>query len=184
MIVSILNTIISLVMSAVCVFASPLHLWTKADYTPRDPENVRVTFATMSDVHLDDTYIRKTILELGLKDLDKSQYKPDALIFMGDNTDHGYLEQYKAFADAVSKYDTAGRLHMMLGNHDTWTEDYGTILTQKYYKDFYKQITGYEVDEVYSSMVINGYHFITLSSEGDKTPAYISQQQLDWLEMR
>lgn len=182
MIASILNAIISIVMSVVCAFASPLNLWTKADLTPVDPGNVRVTFATMSDVHLDDTYLRKTILELGLKDFESSDYKPDALILMGDNTDHGFLEQYEYLADIFSKYDPAGRIHMMLGNHDTWTEDRGTILAHRYYKQYYKQITGYEVDEVYSSMVINGYHFITLSSEENMTPAYISQKQLDWLE--
>lgn len=182
MIVSILNAIISIFMSAVCIVAAPFHLWAKADYTPVDSKKVKLTFATMSDVHLDDTYLRKTILELGLKDLDNSKYKPDALIFMGDNTDHGYLEQYKAFADAVSKYDVAKRIHMMLGNHDTWTEDTGTILAHRYYKHYYEKVTGNSIDNVYSSMTINGYHLITISSEADWTYAVISDEQIRWLE--
>lgn len=182
MIVSTLNTIISVVMSVVCLVTFPLNLWKKADYTPVDPDNAKLVFATMSDIHLDGTKLRNMIFQLGLKDLEKSAYRPDALLLMGDNTDHGYPEQYEDLSDALSKYDVADRLHLMLGNHDTWTEDRGATLAQKYYKDYYKKITGCTVDEVYSSMEINGYHFITLGSEMNMTPAYISPEQLSWLE--
>lgn len=180
MIISILKVIISLVMSLVCAVTSPFALWTKSDYTPKDPDNVKLTFATMSDVHLDDTLLRKSMLMLGLDDLEKSSYRPDALILMGDNTDHGFLEQYEILEDAMSKYDVAGRVHLMLGNHDTWTEDKGSILAHRYYKEYYERITGNRIDKVYSSMVINGYHFITLSSEEDWTYAVISDEQLAW----
>lgn len=169
-------------MSLICAVASPLHLWTKADYTPKDPGSVRLTFATMSDIHLDDTYLRKSMLMLGFDDLEKSNYRPDALVLMGDNTDHGFLEQYKALEDAVGRYDVADNIHMIMGNHDTWTEDKGFILAERYYKEYYEKITGNHIDKVYSSTVINGYHFITISSEEDWTYAVISDEQIAWFE--
>lgn len=182
MLVSILNVIISVVMSLVCSVTAPLHLWTNSDYTPLHPGKERLTFATMSDIHLDDSYLRKLMFELGLKDLDNSIPKPDLLCLLGDNTDHGYVSQYESLVESLSKYNVANDISLVLGNHDTWSEDIGATLSHKIYKDFYKKITGREIDEVYFSMTVKGYHFIHISSEEYFTHAVVSDEQIQWLD--
>ena len=182
MFVTIAKSIISVFISLACVFATPLNLWTKSDYTPKDPENVKLTFATMSDIHMTDSSFIRFLFELGLKDLSDSEYKLDALCLLGDNTDSGYIEQYKNLDKAFSKYDSAKNIILNVGNHDTWTENYGGELAHKLFKEYYSKFTGKEINNVYFTNEINGYHFISISSEKNQTYAIISDEQIQWLD--
>ena len=182
MLVAFLKFIISVFMAVACTATAPFSLWTRSDYTPLDKENVKLTFATMSDIHLTDSSFRRMMLELGLADLNDSEYMLDALCLVGDNTDHGYIEQYENLKMAFSKYTPAKTINMVMGNHDTWTEDDGTKLAHEYYYKYNKEITGVDTDNVYFSRTINGYHIINICSEMDYTSAYISDEQLSWLD--
>ena len=51
----------------------------KTAFVPKDAENVRLAFATMSDTHITDSVARKFMLELGLSDMHNAQYPLDAI---------------------------------------------------------------------------------------------------------
>ena len=182
MLVSLCDFLISVLMTFLCTVTAPLNIWTRTDYTPIDKDNCKLSFATMSDVHMDSSILRKLNLELGIKDLNDSQYKLDALVFTGDFTDHGYLEHYKALKEVMSKYTPAKNIIMTMGNHDTWTEKMGRILADKYFYEFQKEITGRDLDNYYYSTTVNGYHFICICSESYTTDGYISEKQIEWLD--
>ncbi len=144
-------------------------------------EDCKASIAVISDLHLKDNFIRQGMLELGLADMANAADKLDAVAFCGDITDHGYIEMWDCFADAVGKYDLADQLIIVEGNHDTWGPDRDNLDTVKQtFIDYNKKIAGRDVSEVYYSTNVNGYPVIVLGSEDDGTNAYISQTQLDW----
>ncbi len=184
--IAVIKTIISVFMAVTCFFTSAFFGKYAGKIKPVDEENVRLSFATMSDSHLTDSAIRAGMLELGFYDLQNAEKQLDALVFVGDNTDHGYLEQYELFKKTIAKYTPARELLMAVGNHDTWTEDENgeddVVLTKEYFLKYVKDITGREISELYYTTEINGYTFIVLGSESTHTDAYISPQQIAWLE--
>lgn len=174
--------ILLLITCVAVLIPSPLTGKMSRALTPADADNVKVTFATLSDIHLTDSVFRQGILELGLQDFDKAKTKLDAVVFCGDNTDHGYKEQYDRLADSISKYDLAKNILFANGNHDTWTQEGTYDLAGTYFKYYASQITGREIEHEYYSTVINGYTFIVMGSQWRMTNAYFFDEQLEWLE--
>lgn len=157
-----------------------------ADYAPVDEENCRLNFAAISDIHIENRFLRKFMLELGLYDMENAEYPLDALVLTGDNTNHGNTDQYEALKEVFAKYNPAREIIMAVGNHDTWNNEDDADNRFPASKDLFikysKEITNRDLDNVYYSTVINGYTFIVMSSESDHTAAYISPEQLVWLE--
>lgn len=181
MFLSIVKKILLIISCVSVAFASPMSVKSSRSLTPSDPENVKLNFATLSDIHLTDSFFRQAILELGLKDFANAKTKLDAVAFCGDNTDGGEKAQYDRLLRAVSKYDVADNILFANGNHDTWTEEGTYGLAKTYFTYYASQITGMDIQNEYYSTKINGYTFIVLGSQWRLTAAYFTDEQLDWL---
>ncbi len=180
-----IKSVLSLLTSFACFISSPIFGNFAAGYEPLK-DDCNINFAVISDVHMTDESARRDILELGLYDMDKAEDKLDALVMSGDMTDHGNSYQYAALAEAFSKYQPADNIVMAIGNHDTWNDEiddeHEFSQSKKLFIEYNKTIANRDVDNVYYSTVINGYTFIMMGSEESHTDAYISDEQLAWLD--
>ena len=180
---------VSVLMSLVMLVSTPVSLLTGKRTEKAAPENdgCRMSLAAISDIHLRGNFklIFQGMLELGLNDMATAKEPYDAAAFVGDITDHGYIDQWDVFADAVSKYDVAKKTFVVVGNHDTWgpnrddfndPEDGVKVTFEKYNK----LVSGREITEMYYSDTVNGYPVIVLGSEEDHVCAYLSDAQLEW----
>lgn len=179
--VAVVKRIITVFVSVACLISSPVFGYKNPELTPIKEDLTKLTFATLSDIHLKDNFIRQSILELGLKDFDGAKTKLDALLLCGDNTDGGQEKEYERLYASLSKYDTAKNVLISNGNHDTWTEDGTYNLAKTYFLEYASKITGMKIENEYYMKKINGYTFIVMGSQWRRTAAYFSQEQLDWL---
>lgn len=185
----ILAKAVSVLLSVVMLLSTPLNhiLGKKTEKIARAEENCRLSFAAISDIHLDESFsfISDGMLELGLMDMEKAAERLDAVVFDGDITNHGYFEQWDIFANSVGNHDIADNLLIVTGNHDTWgpnRDDFNNPVdgVKPTFCKYNKSIAGRDISEMYYSEIINGYYFIVLGSEEDHTCAYISDTQLEW----
>ncbi len=177
-----IKKLLLILLSLISVVASPVAGDFMAAFAPVDAETVRLDFAAIADVHMTDEDVRSEMLRLGLYDMENAAYPLDALVFAGDNTDHGYLEQYDLLYGTMSQYTPAKNIIIGEGNHDTWTESEGYNLARDYFIEYTNKITGLGIENVYYTTEVNNYHFVVLGSEDSRTSAYISDEQLVWLE--
>ena len=171
-------------MAITTVISFPVAGNISAEFAPQDKENVKLTFAAISDVHMKDSATRSFMLELGLSDMENAAYPLDGLVIAGDITDHAYEEQWQKTAEVFAKYTPAKNIVLAVGNHDTWGSDDDRFEPSK--ERFVKyggQIMNRELEKTYYSTKINGYTFVVMSSEDDGTNAYISDEQLSWLDV-
>lgn len=129
-------------------------------------------FIVTSDTHVstvtDTTAARLAqLLRSSYAYAEKQEYKDvDALVVVGDLTNYGQVSEYKAFktvVDANINEDT--KLITVMGNH----EFYGG--TEKEYEE--------NIDaELNKHVVIDGYHFIGISTKGEGDYS----EDLEWLE--
>lgn len=145
-------------------------------------DDCKLFFASISDIHMTDDALRSMMLEFGLSDMENFDHTLDALVCSGDLTDHGEKEEWDNLEKTFSKYNPAENIILAQGNHDTWTEDDKYDLAKKYFIEYNEKISDRKIEHEYYSTKINGYSFIVLGSETDRTSAYISEEQLEWLE--
>ncbi len=149
-------------------------------------EDCLLNFAVISDIHMTDETARRDILKLGLLDMQSFSEPFDALVLAGDMTDHANRPQYEMLAEAFEGTEPAEKIIMALGNHDTWNDEVneknGYPQSKKLFIEYNKKIADRKVSNVYYSTKVNGYTFIVMGSEADRTDAYISKKQLTWLE--
>ncbi len=180
-----LKTFLSVLMSILC-FATSLIFGDFAAGYETEKDDCLMKFAVISDVHMTDETARRDILELGLYDMQNAEDKLDALVLSGDMTERARSEQYAMLAEAFSKYIPADNVIMAVGNHDTWNneveDEFEFAESEKNFIEYNKIIANRELDKVYYSTEVNGYTFIMLSSEDTHTDAYISDEQLSWLD--
>ncbi len=180
-----LKSFLSVLMSIICFFTSLIFGDFAAGYEPTR-EDSALRFAVISDIHMTDETARRDMLKLGLYDMENAENKLDALVLSGDMTDHARSEEYKMLAAAFADYTPADNIIMAVGNHDTWNnetdDDNRFPASEKLFLEYNKVIANRELDKVYYSTQVNGYTFIVMSSEGDSTDAYISDEQLAWLD--
>ena len=179
--VLIAQKILSLITPLLMLISWPVFGNFKADSVPVNAEECNLNFAVISDTHVKDEFWRQFMVELGLSGMEKSDSRLDALVVSGDLTDHGEYDEWSALAESFSKYDPADEIILGCGNHDTWTDE-SFDKAKEYFIEFNKTIADREINEMYYSTKINGYTFVVLGSETDRTAAYFSQEQLDWLE--
>lgn len=180
---------VSALLSVVMTVCAPLGMLTGTRHASiaRAKEGCRVSFAAISDTHLRGNFkpIFQGMLELGLRDMENAQDRLDAVTLVGDITNHGYIAEWDAFAQAMAGYDVADRTMLVVGNHDTWgpnreefdNPDDGVKATFIRYN---KSISDRDITEMYYSDVVGGCYFIALGSESDHTDAYLSDTQLQW----
>ncbi len=154
--------------------------------TPVYPDKCKLSFATVSDLHIHETdnaanFFNCSVLESMLTDMEASERKLDAVVLAGDLTDDGEEDQWQTLETVMSKHTPADNILLALGNHDTWTEN-GDKSYKKLFKEYTEKITGNKISNVYYSKQINGYYFIFLGSEKDSVGAYFSSKQLSWLK--
>lgn len=189
MFIKILVKLVSLLLSAVMFLTAPLGMicGKREAKIARAKEDCIVSFAMISDIHLRGNFkpIFQGMLELGLADMERAKDKLDAVVFVGDITDHGDYDQWNVFAESVAKYDIADNTMLVVGNHDTWGPnreqfDDPQDGVKTTFIRYNKQISDRDVTEMYYSDVVNGCYFIALGSEADHTDAYLSDTQLQW----
>lgn len=177
-----LKKITSVILATINLFLFPLLGWYAGEFSPKYPNYCKLNFAAVSDVHIDGSELNAFMLDLAMADMENADTRLDAVVFTGDITDHGYLEQWEKFHETMAKYDPADEILLAVGNHDTWTEDDGIVLAKQYFIEYNKKIADREIDNMYYSAEVNGYPFIVLGSEYDHTDAYISPEQLAWFD--
>ncbi len=177
---NIFSKIVVLFLSILMVFSgyAPVSSVDKLD------NGVKLSFVAISDTHIqtNDANQSKDLMR-GLKDLDESGLKPDALAVTGDLTMNGQSLEYFFFYCAMTSSFRTKNLLLAAGNHDLVIKekDYGKA-RDRFTKNF-NSLTGRDIDKVYYSSVINGYHFIVLGSEElAGTNQVFSDKQLEWLE--
>lgn len=180
--ITIIKNFVAVIMAFLNIFVSPFLGDFTAKKKPIDVSSCKLNMAVISDIHMTDELYRSLALEFGLYDMEKTDYPYDALVATGDLTDHGEEQEWKMLAETFAKYSPAKNIILAQGNHDTWTEDDGYALAKDYFIKYSNEITGREIEHEYYSEKINGYTFIVLASEDDRTSMYMSDEQLVWLE--
>lgn len=180
--ITAVKNLVSVIMAFLSIFASPFAGDFTAAKKPIDPSECKLNLAVISDIHMTDEKYRSLTLEFGLSDMEDTDFPYDALIATGDLTDHGEVQEWQTLASTFSKYNPAENIILAQGNHDTWTEDDGYALAKDYFISYTEEITGREIEHEYFSVKINGYTFIVLASEDDRTSMFMSDEQLEWFE--
>ena len=139
-----------------------------------------IRFAVASDTHVHErgdifTERIKKMLSIAYAEADSDDRYSclDALFVAGDMTDNGRPDQFDAFWAAVSSSlrPCTAFFGMTARAHDGWTMD--RVQTHEYYRS----LTGRDPD---FHAVINGFHFIGLSSSDDSS-VYYDGGQIAWL---
>ena len=177
---SVLSRIVAILVSVIFTASGIVSPVLSQQVRPKNEKALRLSFATLSDIHLTDEGVaRQTMLSQGFRDLDG---KVDAIVAVGDMTDHGERAQYQNFYSCVEKSIKTSKFFPVVGNHDTWTESLrGKKPTYEFLRA-YNNYTGKKLKTPYYTQKVNGYTFIMMSTESDRTAAYISNTQIKWLD--
>ena len=177
---AVLSRFVSLLVSIIFAVSGVVSPVLSQQVRPKDEKALRLSFATLSDSHLTEVGVaRMTMLSQGFRDLDG---KVDAIVAVGDMTDHGERAQYQNFYSCVEKSIKASKFIPVVGNHDTWTENLREKKPTYEFLRAYNNYTGKKLKTPYFTQKVNGYTFIIMSTESDNTAAYISNTQINWLD--
>ena len=145
-----------------------------------------MSFAAVSDFHLQNYSLFEWLVDCGLLDMSKAEDRLNAVVFNGDNTNLGSDEEYERLSKAIKTYDIADQTILTIGNHDTWCGSWdGPRSSEESIETFCKWnkiISNREIDKPYFSTEINGFPVIVLGSEGNDICAYLSPEQLEWFD--
>lgn len=156
-------------------------------YSPVDKESLKISFTVLSDGHLEGNNAQKhDNYGEGFCDMASAEVKSDALVMVGDNTMNGQAVETAMLYGLLRKYNTIENVLMAAGNHDICPGkhnmgDYEKL--KKRFIDYYNAFSEENIENLYYSRVINGYHFIVLASDKDAgVQQYISPEQFAWLD--
>ena len=97
---SVLSRIVAILVSVIFTASGIVSPALSQQVRPKDEKALQLSFATLSDSHLTDAGVaRQTMLSQGFRDLDG---KVDAIVVVGDMTNHGERTQYQKFYDCVN----------------------------------------------------------------------------------
>ena len=98
---AVLSRIVAILVSVIFTASGIVSPVLSQQVRPKDEKALRLSFATLSDSHLTEVGVaRMTMLSQGFRDLDG---KVDAIVAVGDMTDHGERAQYQNFYSCVEK---------------------------------------------------------------------------------
>lgn len=143
-----------------------------------DPDNVKVSIAFLSDVHIKSDSVSVEQLERGLEDINNAQKPFDVLVLSGDITDKGSDQAFSYAWQAIDGANLSATVLPAIGNHDIKVSSSSAIAQVSAAASRY---TGQDIDKSYYSYTKNGYKFIVMGTEAD-TNAYISPEQLSFLD--
>jgi 3',5'-cyclic AMP phosphodiesterase CpdA len=99
----------------------------------------------------------------------------DAIVTVGDFSENGTLEQYNTYKSIMNQYSTAKNNLLSMGNHDNFE------VTGEAAETRFRTVFGFDANK---DTVINGYHFITVSTRDGEYNTTTYQTRKDWLEGR
>lgn len=181
MLVTLLKSLFSVLILILTMLVSPGMLGTKIAYEPKDEGECLLNVAVISDTHLDGSAARQAVLELALDDISGADFPVDAMIISGDITDHGETKEWDTVAAAFANTEYLPQIILAEGNHDTWA-DAGYEASLENFLHYNEVIAGRVLEKQYYSTTVGGYTFVVMGSEADHTDAYISDEQLEWLD--
>ena len=175
------NKVIALLVPIIFALSNIVSTGFSLQVKPKNAEALQLSFAAFSDSHLagDEDGARVKVLYQGLRNLDG---KVDAIVAVGDMTDHGEREQYEAFYKCVKEEVTSSKFIAAVGNHDTWTTGKDEENPTYEFLRAYNGYSGKNLTEAYYTEEVKGYTFIVLATEADNTSAYLSEKQISWLD--
>lgn len=135
---------------------------------------LKLSFGVMSDVHIkDDQTIDEDKFEKALKTMEAEGV--DTFLVAGDLTNSGTVKQYDKFNE-IYKRNTkpTSKLLAVLGNHDYWNN----LSSQDSQKRFEEKLNL----KINSHEVVNGFHFIQVSTEAAPTAGVFSQSTVEWVK--
>lgn len=143
-----------------------------------------LTVAVFSDTHVSAAF-GSQILAAGMRDVSSEDLDVDAVLFLGDCTDNGNIENWEAFTKSVVNNCTVKDRIVLLGNHDTWISydtphDYDEALAN--YLTYSNAIMGTDYTTPWFTREIAGYQFIVLASEDTSVSATVSDEQIAWAD--
>lgn len=158
-----------------------------APYAPLDKDNLQISFTVISDGHLEGNEGQKhDNYGEGFCDMASAEVMSRALVMVGDNTMNGQAVETSMLYGLMRKYNKIENVLMAVGNHDICPGEHNTgdydKLKQRFI-DYNNAFLEHKIDNLYHSQVIDGYHFIILSSDCDAgIQQYLSPEQLEWLD--
>ena len=185
----IIRTFLSIAMTVIAIVSPELLGDRLAPDAPINSEECRLSFAAISDLHIEtteynDAMAKYTDLTLNaiLPDFKRFEKELDALVVAGDITDHGYEEQWQKTQELFTSYDLTDNIILAAGNHDTWTRAEQGKSYKDLFTEYSSKISGKDIDNIYYSLEVKGYTFIVLCSEADNVGGYFSDAQINWLK--
>ena len=171
---AVLSRIVAILVSVIFTASGIVSPALSQQVRPKNENALRLSFATLSDIHLTDEGVaRQTMLSQGFRYLDG---KVDAIVVVGDMTNHGERTQYQKFYDCVNKSIKASKFIPVAGNHDTRTENLREEDPTYEFIRAYNEYSGKNLTKPYFTEEVKGYTFIVLFTEN------LSDEQISWFD--
>ena len=145
----------------------------------KNSDEVIMSAVFLSDIHIKNDSVSVQQLQQALNDIKSSGEHFDVLALTGDITDGGDAASFNLAWNTLESAKLSCTVLPVMGNHDIWSS-FSTAKSQISAKA--SQYTGKTIDKTYYSYDVKGYTFIVLGSEAQNESAYISQDQLSFLD--
>lgn len=179
---SIILKLMSLFVAVVLLL--PAGISKGKSYDVKDPENLKLHFSVLSDVHVEgNNFPRYKIFAQSLQNVKKNKSKNAAIVFLGDSTMNGQVIENTLFHGAIALHLRNETVLPVVGNHDIGNGkgDYEKLQNRWY--DYTAAFFNKKLSHPYYYEVINGYYFIVLGMEAQEVyEMYMSEEQFSWLE--
>lgn len=158
-----------------------------AAYPAQQVDALKLNFTVLSDGHLEaNNKERQNNYSEAFADMAGADPKSRALVMVGDNTMNGQVTEEAMLYGLMRKYNTVETVLMAAGNHELSPSKYNTGDYETLQKRFIRYNNAFlenQIDTLYYSRVVDGYHFIVLGSDKDAgIQQYLSPEQLEWLD--
>lgn len=158
-----------------------------AAYPAQQVDALKLNFTVLSDGHLEaNNKERQNNYSEAFADMASADPKSRALVMVGDNTMNGQVTEEAMLYGLMRKYNTVETVLMAAGNHELSPSKYNTGDYETLQKRFIRYNNAFlenQIDTLYYSRVVDGYHFIVLGSDKDAgIQQYLSPEQLEWLD--
>jgi 3',5'-cyclic AMP phosphodiesterase CpdA len=138
-------------------------------------EEPDVIFGVMSDTHIGASALSSLTPEARLQKAYEKFGVLDAIVTAGDFSENGTLAQYNTYKGIMSQYSKAKVNLLSMGNHDNYD------VTGDEAENRFRTVFGFDANK---DTVINGYHFITVSTRDGVYNTTSYQTRKEWLEGR
>lgn len=171
--------IIGLLSIALCFMLSPKHVYAENKTTPT------LQIPVISDIHIQEQSQKDRLIKaLNHYKIIAPNY--NAILFVGDITNHGYSSEYDDFMNIINNnVQRNAEKVIAMGNHEYNEVWYKGIVQSDIYINRFKEKT--QMPNVYYDKWIAGYHFITIGADdlnyNSATDGRISDKEYSWLEI-